>query len=102
MIPPTKSVLFLASFFLVSGVVGLVWEDPVPGRGAPPEVRELAAAGISLQQAVRKVRRRTGGRVLSAGVSKVDGNPVYRIKVLMPGGRVRVVLVDARTGEILD
>jgi hypothetical protein len=102
MIHPTHSALFLAAVLAAAGVAGPVRAGPGPGRGAPPEVRELAAAGISLQQAVRKVRRRTGGRVLSAGVSKVGGNPVYRIKVLMPGGRVRVVLVDARTGEILD
>lgn len=71
--------------------------DPAPGARY-----ELAAAGISLQQAVRKVRRATGGRVLSAGPAEVDGRPAYRVKVLMPGGRVRVVLVDARSGALLN
>ncbi len=99
---PTRTALLLAAVLAATGIAGPARAGPGPGRDAALEVRESAAVGISLRQAVRKVRRLTGGRVLSAGMGEVGGNPVYRIKVLMPGGRVRVVLVDARTGEILD
>lgn len=51
--------------------------------------------GISLDEAVSRVRRETGGRVLSAD-ARGDN---YRIKVLLPNGAVRVVNVDARTGK---
>lgn len=52
--------------------------------------------GISLDEAVTRVRRDTGGRVLSAEAR--DGR--YRIKVLLPNGAVRVVNVDARSGRM--
>jgi uncharacterized membrane protein YkoI len=52
--------------------------------------------GISLDEAVTRVRRDTGGRVLSA--EPRDGR--YRIKVLLPNGAVRVVNVDARSGRM--
>ncbi|BAV34879.1 hypothetical protein SCL_2602 [Sulfuricaulis limicola] len=52
--------------------------------------------GMSLDEAVARVRRDTGGRVLSAEAR--DGR--YRIKVLLPNGAVRVVNVDARSGRM--
>lgn len=52
--------------------------------------------GLTLDQAVRKVQSETGGRILSADAVLTAGGPVYRIKVLLPSGRVKVIQVDAR------
>ncbi len=61
-----------------------------------PEPIMLASSdGITLEQATAKVRRETGGRILSASESRRDGRKVYRIKVLLPSGHVRVVTVNA-------
>ncbi len=49
------------------------------------------AAGMSLSQAVSKVRRDTGGKILSAQTVTKGQGKVHRIKVLTPKGRVRVV-----------
>lgn len=57
---------------------------------------EARREGTSLDEAVARVRRDTGGRVLSAEAR----NSHYRIKVLMPNGAVRVVNVDARSGRM--
>jgi uncharacterized membrane protein YkoI len=57
---------------------------------------ETRRDGISLDEAVTRVRRETGGRVLSAEAR----NSRYRIKVLLPNGAVRVVNVDARSGRM--
>jgi uncharacterized membrane protein YkoI len=57
--------------------------------------RSTADRRISLAQAVAQVQRETGGRVLDAR----DLGNQYRIKVLTRSGEVRVVYVDARTGE---
>lgn len=57
---------------------------------------ETRREGISLDEAVTRVRRDTGGRVLSAEAR--DGR--YRVKVLLPNGAVRVVNVDARSGRM--
>ncbi len=50
---------------------------------------------LTLEQAAAKVRRQTGGRILSAKESHRGGRKIYRIKVLLPSGNVRVVTVNA-------
>ena len=55
----------------------------------------LARAGVSLDAAVARVQRETGGRVLSATTVQQNGHRVHRIKVLLPSGKVRVYQVDA-------
>jgi len=53
-------------------------------------------SGISLDDAIQRVRRETGGRILAADTVGNGGAVTYRIKVLMPDGRVRVFYVDAQ------
>jgi len=73
--------------------------QPFPGSddfGSPfiprqPEYRPR----IGLDEAVRRVQRETGGRILSAEAVQGPGAPAYRIKVLLPSGRVRVIVVDS-------
>ncbi|HQY36945.1 MAG TPA: hypothetical protein PLI00_10215 [Pseudomonadota bacterium] len=52
-----------------------------------------AQRAVSLQDAVEKVQRETGGKILSAQTVKVGKTKLYRVKVLLPDGRVRVVQV---------
>ncbi|MEE8387068.1 MAG: PepSY domain-containing protein [Acidiferrobacterales bacterium] len=54
--------------------------------------------GITLEQAAARVRSQTGGRILSADEIRHDGRKVYRIKVLLPSGHVRVITVNANGG----
>jgi uncharacterized membrane protein YkoI len=70
----------------------------VPGDDVSPSYapHSTAERRMTLQQAIERVQRSTGGRVLDARASR-EG---YRIKVLTRGGEVRVVYVDARTGEM--
>ncbi|MGF1614825.1 MAG: PepSY domain-containing protein [Gammaproteobacteria bacterium] len=48
------------------------------------------------------VRSATGGRVLGIRSSTSSGRNVYQVKVLVEGGHVRIVRVDAQTGQLLD
>lgn len=57
--------------------------------------RSIAERRISIERAIAIVQRETGGRVLDAR----DQGKQYRIKILTRGGEVRVVYVDAATGE---
>lgn len=98
--------------FMVCLLAGLlVWTSIVPvaarrddrhddrsDRSAPRETARRD--GISLDEAVARVRRETGGRVLSAEARDRHGDTTYRIKVLLPNGAVRVVNVDARSGRM--
>ena len=81
----------------------LVWTAMAPTQARRDEraARGEAAQhdGVSLDEAVARVRRDTGGRVLAAEARENRGRTVYRIKVLLPNGSVRVVNVDPQSGE---
>lgn len=68
---------------------------------APRVETQRSAPLVGADSAAAAVRRSTGGRVLSVDLSP-NGRPTYRVKVLLPGGRVRSVRVDARSGRVLD
>lgn len=82
----------------------LVWVSMTPVEARRDELSTQREAtredGLSLDEAVARVRRDTGGRVLSAETRDDHGRPSYRIKVLLPNGSVRVVNVDAQSGEM--
>lgn len=84
----------------------LVWASVVPaearrdGRDERSSRSEAARRDdLTLDEAVARVRRDTGGRVLSAEARENRGRTTYRIKVLLRDGSVRVVNVDAQSGE---
>lgn len=52
----------------------------------------------SLQEAIDEVQRETGGRVLAADIVRAGPRELYRIKVLTPDGRVRVITKQSRGG----
>lgn len=58
-----------------------------------------AVAAVSRDDAAAVAQRETGGRVLAVERADVGGRPVWRVKVVTPRGEVRVVLVDAATGQ---
>lgn len=67
------------------------------GIGSQPFIpRQESQHRMSLDEAVRRVQRQTGGRILSAESLPGAGGISYRIKVLLPSGRVRVILVDSQ------
>lgn len=49
---------------------------------------------MSLSQAIESVRRRTGGRVVSAETKVSNGREVHHIKVLTDDGKVRTHRVN--------
>jgi uncharacterized membrane protein YkoI len=58
-----------------------------------------AWAALSRDDAAAVAQRQTGGRVLAVERSDAGGRPVWRVKVVTPGGEVRVILVDVATGR---
>jgi uncharacterized membrane protein YkoI len=70
------------------------------GWGGGPDGAQAAfvaqSGRLSLEQAVARVQRATGGRVLDAR----DEGEQHRVKVLTRQGEVRVVIVDARSGAM--
>ncbi len=75
--------------------------DPWHRFSSPPSGYHLARrqADIGADAAAASAGQATGGRVLSVRKGK---RGTYRVKVLLPGGRVRHVTVDGRDGKVLD
>lgn len=53
------------------------------------------AHGVSLSQAVAKVKQQTDGRVVSAETVSKGGGEIHRIRVLTDTGRVKLYQIDA-------
>lgn len=49
----------------------------------------------TLPASVRRIERETGGKVLKAQPIQRDGREIYRVKIVTPQGRVRVMEDDA-------
>ena len=60
----------------------------------------LAWADLSRDDAATVAQRASGGRVLSVEKAESSGQPVWRVKVITPGGEVRVIQVDVATGQV--
>ena len=49
-----------------------------------------------LNKAVKSIKQKTGGRILSAKTVKKNGLRIYKIKVLLPSGKVQTFRVTAQ------
>ncbi|MCU7845033.1 MAG: PepSY domain-containing protein [Candidatus Thiodiazotropha sp. (ex Monitilora ramsayi)] len=55
----------------------------------------LMARDLSLDQAVRQAKERTGGRVISAETLERDGRRTHNIRILTDEGKLRRLRIDA-------
>ena len=85
-------VLVLPSYSLAAGADFFETADRPAQFSAP--------TAISLEQAAGKVRRETGGRVLSATPTEKAGRRGYSVRVLLDGKRVKKVFVDAHASPL--
>ncbi|MEM6817809.1 MAG: PepSY domain-containing protein [Pseudomonadota bacterium] len=75
----------------------------MPAAGNPGEpvlqtasfVDETFADKVTLEEAVRRVRKQYGGRIVSAETRGRGGNRVHVVKVLTDSGRVHTVRINA-------
>lgn len=80
---------------------GLAAAADAAGMGRNLLLAQSVGSGVSADEAAAMVRSASGGRIL--GVRRVNrgGGPAYEVKVLLDGGRVRIYVVDAQSGQIL-
>lgn len=81
--------------FTVALFIGV---PPVQANDQTPLI--VAQGSVGPEQAATAAKQATGGRVLS--VSGPGGDGVYKVKVLMSGGLVKVMLVSASNGRVLN
>jgi uncharacterized membrane protein YkoI len=60
------------------------------------QILQVTQDGMSLSQAIESVRKRTGGKVLSAETKVQGDREVHHIKVLTKDGKVRTHKVNGR------
>ena len=61
-----------------------------------PQLVVAQGNGMSLSEAIESVRRKTGGKILSAETRVEGGREVHHIKVLTQDGKVRTHKVNGR------
>jgi uncharacterized membrane protein YkoI len=65
------------------------------------ESTQVEQAVITEDEAAVIAAKATSGKVISSETSGVEGVTVYRFRVLMSDGQVKIVQVKATTGELL-
>ena len=60
----------------------------------------VQAGDVGAAAAAAAARNATGGQVLGVSGRRDGARVVYRVKVLLPGGRVRTVIVDGASGRV--
>lgn len=98
MFRPLLTAAALAAFLAIApSQVALSHDEPA---SAPAWIR-TASEGVSLDQAIRRVREVFGDvTILKAETRGADNGRAHHIKFLTVSGRVKTVIVDARTGDI--
>lgn len=71
------------------------WSQVLAAQQVQPNHYAAPVGGITLEQAADKVRRQTGGRVLSATPVEKGGRRGYNVRVLVDGKRVKQYYVDS-------
>lgn len=73
-------------YFLASALIFVVFSS----ASSP-----VMAAQLARKDAIAKVQRETGGKVLSAETKQIGRQVIYRIKVLTREGKVKIIEVPA-------
>lgn len=60
----------------------------------------LAAFAVGKSAAAAAAQNSFGGRVLSVDQATVNGRTVYRVKLLLDGGVIKIVTVDGESGKV--
>lgn len=104
--PKKQQRLSLLAFLLVTSVASLMssaaqaqealWEQHLtPNELVPSQLAPTNTGSVSVERAIRIVRRETGGRVLAASAGKRNGNPGVNVRTLLDGERVTTFFVHA-------
>lgn len=90
----SKAVLFsfLSLFSCLAGISAPLY--------ATPSTAQLYVSAVDKSMAAELARQAYGGKVLSVDEIKEDGQTIYRVKLLLDGGRIKIVTVDGNSGKV--
>lgn len=89
--------------FCVGAAIPAVASERVgnPTAGAYIQLAQATQGGISKSKAADIAKAAHGGKVLKVEETSRAGEKIYRVKLLLNGGRIKIVTVDGRTGQLL-
>lgn len=90
-----KHTILPAIFFVLIGLLGSVAQTQATTLTDSPYLL-LAENNQNLDKAAHSIKQQTGGRILSAKTVTENGRRIYKIKVLMPSGKVKIFKVNAK------
>lgn len=97
----------LASFLLSLAVMPVFsWAAPKHMRESMPYAQgpmqyAQGQGRTDKSKAADIARSAHGGRVLTVEEVNSDGKTIYRVKLLLDGGRIKIVTVDGNSGRII-
>jgi len=91
----------LLALALILGLGATSWPGATMAAGREAAHVVAQADAVPLGQVLRAIADRFPGRALDAQRAEQGGRQVYRIKWLGNDGKVREILADARSGDIL-
>jgi hypothetical protein len=91
----------LIPFALVLAVATVLAVAPAVRAAEGQRPIAVAAASVSMEQAVKMAEQRFKARVVRAETQRDDGHTVYVLRMLNESGRVWTVRVDASNGALL-
>ncbi len=91
-----QKLAILIPMLMLLPALGYAQARPQPPAEARLSPRAAFAPqnGQGMPEAVRRVERQTGGQVLNVESMRFQGREIHRVKVLEPGGRIRIVVDD--------
>lgn len=99
----TRTVLAVVSLLAALGGGTVGHGQGLPAGALIEELERIEAGtlarGISLDEAIDRVQRQYGARVVRAEVRESQGRTVYVLRLLSREGRVWTVRVDAQSGR---
>ena len=92
-----KNTLLPTTLFIILGLLSSIPSLSHASSAMSYPVIQLAQADDKkLNAAVQSIKQETGGRILSTKTINKNDQRVYKIKVLLPSGRVKTFTVKAQ------
>ena len=105
MMTNTKVKLIVAAMGMMTLAAGLgtaIAATETEGTDGPKEKAAIAAAKVTLQQAIATAEQQVGGKATANGIENQDDANIYYNITVDKGGSPQKVVVDMQTGKVVN
>jgi len=91
----------MGAMALAAGLGTAIAATETEGTDGPKEKAAIAAAKVTLQQAIATAEQAAGGKATANGIENQDDTNIYYDITVDKGGTPQKVLVDMQTGKVV-